>query len=67
MTDRSVDAVPPGIHTITPHIVVRDAARDDYRWSSLLLGIVKSLPFQMQKARAADETGRVATTVAERR
>ena len=30
--------------------IVRDSARDDYRWSSLILGIVKSMPFQMRKA-----------------
>jgi hypothetical protein len=30
--------------------VVRDAARDSYRFSSLVLGIVKSAPFQMRKA-----------------
>lgn len=29
--------------------VVRNAARDDYRFSSLILGIVKSLPFQMSR------------------
>jgi hypothetical protein len=29
---------------------VRDAAAKDYRWSSLILGIVKSLPFQMRRA-----------------
>jgi hypothetical protein len=29
--------------------VVRDAARDDYQFSSLVLGIVKSLPFQMSR------------------
>ena len=28
--------------------LVRDAAGDDYRWSSLILGIVRSLPFQMR-------------------
>ena len=28
--------------------IVRDAARDDYRFSSLILGIVESLPFQMR-------------------
>ena len=27
--------------------IVREAAPDDYRWSSLILGIVKSMPFQM--------------------
>ncbi len=28
--------------------IVRDAARHDYRFSSLVLGIVNSLPFQMK-------------------
>ena len=28
--------------------LVREAAEEDYRWSSLILGIVKSLPFQMR-------------------
>ena len=27
--------------------IVRDAAANDYRWSSIILGIVKSAPFQM--------------------
>jgi len=31
--------------------IVRDAAVGDYRWSSLILGIVKSVPFQMRRAR----------------
>ena len=30
--------------------IVRDAARDGYRWSSLVIGIVKSTPFQMRRA-----------------
>jgi hypothetical protein len=30
--------------------VVREAAASDYRWSSLILGIVKSMPFQMRSA-----------------
>ena len=30
--------------------IVRDAASTDYRWSSLILGIVNSAPFQMRKA-----------------
>jgi mono/diheme cytochrome c family protein len=30
--------------------VVRDAAKDRYRFSSIILGIVKSVPFQMRKA-----------------
>lgn len=29
--------------------LVRDTAGDDYRWSSLILGIVRSLPFQMRE------------------
>jgi hypothetical protein len=28
--------------------IMRDAARDKYRFSSLILGIVKSTPFQMR-------------------
>jgi hypothetical protein len=30
--------------------IVRDAGKDEYRFSSLLLGIVKSVPFQMRRA-----------------
>jgi hypothetical protein len=30
--------------------IVRTAGRDDYRWSSVILGIVKSAPFQMRRA-----------------
>jgi mono/diheme cytochrome c family protein len=30
--------------------IVRNAAADDYRWSSVILGIVKSAPFQMRTA-----------------
>jgi hypothetical protein len=30
--------------------IVREASRDDYRWSSIILGIVKSAPFQMRRA-----------------
>jgi len=33
----------PSVRTI-----VRDAARNDYRFSSIILGIVKSTPFQMK-------------------
>ena len=32
--------------------ILRDAADDDYRWSSIVLGIVKSTPFQWRRARA---------------
>jgi hypothetical protein len=36
--------------------IVRDAAGDDYRFSSLVLGIVNSTPFQMKiKAPLPDE------------
>jgi hypothetical protein len=37
--------------------VVRDAARDKYRFSSLVLGIVKSTPFQMRTKAAPDAGG----------
>ena len=30
--------------------VSREAAPSGYRWSALILGIVKSLPFQMRRA-----------------
>jgi hypothetical protein len=30
--------------------LVRDLAENDYRWSSLVLGIVKSVPFQLRRA-----------------
>ena len=30
--------------------IVREAARGGYRWSALILGIVKSTPFQMRRA-----------------
>ncbi len=31
--------------------IVRDAAANNYRWSKIILGIVKSAPFQMRRAR----------------
>jgi hypothetical protein len=31
--------------------IVRDAAANDYRWSSLIMGVVRSVPFQMRRAR----------------
>jgi mono/diheme cytochrome c family protein len=34
--------------------ITREAADDDYRWSSIILGIVRSTPFQMR--RASDES-----------
>ena len=30
--------------------IVRDAAANDYRWSSLILGVARSLPFQMRRS-----------------
>ena len=36
----------PAVRTI-----VRDAAPNDYRWSSLITGVVHSVPFQMRRAR----------------
>jgi Protein of unknown function (DUF1592)/Protein of unknown function (DUF1588)/Protein of unknown function (DUF1587)/Protein of unknown function (DUF1585)/Protein of unknown function (DUF1595)/Planctomycete cytochrome C len=37
--------------------VVRDAASDDYRWSSIVLGIVKNPNFQKRNAAPATATG----------
>jgi hypothetical protein len=36
--------------------IVRDAAKDKYRFSSLILGIVKSVPFQMRNAAGSAST-----------
>ena len=30
--------------------IVRDSASGNYRWSSIILGIVKSAPFQMRRS-----------------
>ncbi len=30
--------------------IVREAAEDDYRWSSIILGITRSLPFQLRRS-----------------
>jgi hypothetical protein len=40
----------PAIRAIT-----RDAGRTDYRFSSIVLGIVKSPPFQMRIKKSAEE------------
>ena len=45
--------------------LIRDAGEDDYRWSSLILGIVRSVPFQMRRA-PTDEEMAPAATVAQR-
>ena len=34
--------------------IIREAAPDNYRWSSLILGIVESTPFQMRRADEAE-------------
>ena len=47
----------------TVRAIVRDAARDDYRWSSLILGIVGSAPFQQRIVRDPQPEERVATNV----
>jgi hypothetical protein len=41
-------------HYDTPAVrsVVNAAAADDYRWSSIILGIVKSTPFQFRRSRS---------------
>jgi hypothetical protein len=44
--------------------LLRDASRDDYRWSSLLLGIVRSAPFQERVVRGGGPQQPVATTAA---
>ena len=31
--------------------IARDVAANDYRWSSLIVGVVNSTPFQMRRAR----------------
>jgi len=45
--------------------LVRNAAANDYRWSSLISGIVSSVPFQMRRARPQNEvsTGGNGTSV----
>ena len=48
--------------------VMREAARDDYRWSSLITGLVKSAPFQMRRVPEADTSAsRLAVSVAAQR
>ena len=32
--------------------VVREAAPTDYRWSSIVMGIVESVPFQMRRGQS---------------
>jgi hypothetical protein len=39
--------------------IVRDAEKDGYRFSSLILGIVKSVPFQMRRAEMASVASKI--------
>jgi Protein of unknown function (DUF1592)/Protein of unknown function (DUF1588)/Protein of unknown function (DUF1585)/Protein of unknown function (DUF1587)/Protein of unknown function (DUF1595) len=41
--------------------IVRAAAPEDYRWSSLILGVIKSAPFQMSTVNATESERAVAT------
>jgi hypothetical protein len=36
--------------------IVRQAAANDYRWSSLIMGVIESTPFQMKTAGGKTET-----------
>jgi len=40
--------------------IVRDAEKDGYRFSSLILGIVESVPFQMRHAEMTSVAGKIA-------
>jgi hypothetical protein len=33
--------------------IIHDAAASDYRWSTLIVGVVRSMPFQMRRASAS--------------
>jgi mono/diheme cytochrome c family protein len=37
--------------------IIREAAPSDYRWSSLILGVVNSRPFQMRASQEVETTG----------
>jgi hypothetical protein len=41
--------------------IVRDAARQDYRMGTIILGIVKSAPFQMRMTAAEKPAGTLAS------
>ena len=38
--------------------IARDAAAQNYRFSAIVMGIVKSAPFQMKKAQAGEHVSR---------
>jgi hypothetical protein len=40
--------------------IVRDAEKDGYRFSSVILGIVKSVPFQMRRAEVTSAASKTA-------
>jgi mono/diheme cytochrome c family protein len=44
--------------------IVNDAEKDRYRFSSLILGIVKSVPFQMRQAETTSAAGKMANSQA---
>jgi hypothetical protein len=46
--------------------LVRDLKRDEYRWSALVLGIVRSLPFQMRRAAGANDPVTIAAAAGRR-
>ena len=45
--------------------IVRAASADDHRWSSTILAIVKSTPFQMRRARPIQENAALGTPMAQ--
>jgi len=44
--------------------IVKDSAREDYRFSSLIVGIVKSAPFQMRVKKPEQGPSKPATVAA---
>ena len=46
--------------------ITREAARNDYRFSSLILGIARSVPFQMKLKKSAEAEAQGATTASNR-
>jgi uncharacterized protein DUF1585 len=55
-------------HTDSPIIrrIRRDAASSQYRWSSIILGIVQSAPFRMRNSRPDESTSPTASDVVHR-
>jgi hypothetical protein len=47
--------------------IAREAARDDYRWSSIVLGIVESAPFSMGIATSGQQSGTDSNDVEDRK